>query len=271
MRKNLLLTLALAGLVTALKCPAQEITFTADYVTNSPNYQEDFILRSNGVYVYNHDPARFWRNRDWSKATNGWWVGVYVETNYPWLVDVSGGSPVTNLGVGYLPTPYHKFAKLELLSPEGKAMQPRTNASANLRKWYTGGIRDLTNAPVWASSTNSSLVVKFPETVLAKDYPQYGLGLHDPVGGLGGFWTNDEPTSITLFELGKVYSITNEGNYTLTVQPVLYRLQSYTRTNGATDWLKTNDSEILRRVDLPSVTTKVHLVPNEVANSTRQP
>ena len=61
------------------------------------------------------------------------------------------------------------------------------------------------------------------------------------------------------FELGDLYSITNEGDYTLTVQPVLYKQGNGT---NLTDKFGNKYTDILNRVDLPSVTTKVHLVPN---------
>ena len=69
--------------------------------------------------------------------------------------------------------------------------------------------------------------------------------------------TNRPPANIGLLKLDEVYSITNEGEYTLTVQPVLYK-----QRNQA-------DAAILDRMDLTSVTTKVHLVPN--MNLARQP
>jgi hypothetical protein len=68
------------------------------------------------------------------------------------------------------------------------------------------------------------------------------------VGEIGAA-TNMPPFYVGLLKLDEIYSVTNEGDYTLTVQPVLYKRSN---TNQAT----------LNRVDLPSVTTKVHLVPN---------
>ena len=53
-----------------------------------------------------------------------------------------------------------------------------------------------------------------------------------------------------ILKLDEVYSITTKGDYTLTVQPVLYK-----RRNA--------DATTLDRVDLPAVTTKVHFDPRE--------
>ena len=64
------------------------------------------------------------------------------------------------------------------------------------------------------------------------------------------FSANKGPGRIISFKLGDLYSITNEGDYTLTVQPVLYKQFNHT------------NRDILDRVDLPSVTAKVHLISN---------
>jgi hypothetical protein len=60
--------------------------------------------------------------------------------------------------------------------------------------------------------------------------------------------TNFPPLGINALKLDEVYSITNEGDYTLTVQPVLYK--------------KRIETNLLDRVDLPSVSTKIHLMPS---------
>lgn len=62
--------------------------------------------------------------------------------------------------------------------------------------------------------------------------------------------TNWPPPYLGFFKLDEIYSVMNEGDYTLTVQPVLYKRRA-------------RNSEFLDRVDLPCVTTQVHLVPNE--------
>jgi hypothetical protein len=61
--------------------------------------------------------------------------------------------------------------------------------------------------------------------------------------------TNWPPPYLGFLKLDEIYSVTNEGDYTLTVQPVLYKRRD-------------SNSKFLDRVDLPGVTAKVHLVPN---------
>ncbi len=58
-------------------------------------------------------------------------------------------------------------------------------------------------------------------------------------------------THISLLQLDGMYFVANEGDYTLTVQPVLYKQRNQP------------DAATLDRVDLPSMTTNVHLVPKD--------
>lgn len=261
--------MGLSGLIPTSWCQAQSNlpvhTYSASYASNHP---DDFVQYTNeqypwlrGKYVWNGKTDLFWRDGVWKDMTNGWRVVIYArDKKDTGFVVLSLGTAITNLeGVAIFTAPYNKFAKFELVNPDGKIVQPKPDAGTNLLKYYTEGIELPPNPQPWASPTNGSLVVDYPETILGKDYPQFAP--HDPVGGIE-FWFVTGPEIFSKFELEDIYSITNEGDYTLTVQPVLYRYQYYTRTNGAKDVLRTNNSEILRRVDLPSVTTKVHLVPN---------
>jgi hypothetical protein len=59
----------------------------------------------------------------------------------------------------------------------------------------------------------------------------------------------DRPHILTTFAIGDVYQIEKEADYSLTVFPVIYKFE----TNG----------EYADRIDLPIVTTKIHLVPTE--------
>jgi hypothetical protein len=247
----------MAGLVSCLMCKAQPNrpvqTFPASLATNDP---EDYILRPDGKYIWNTNTDRYWRSGVWKEMTNGWRVRllVFTNTSYPSVIGV--GSLITNSGGGYWEPPYDKFAKFELLDSDGKMMQPKPDAGTNLLKWYTHnpayntnthtwydrGWADQTNVPAWASPTNGSLAVDFPEIASSKDFPYFGR----PIVGAFNF-SRGEPETISTFVLGDLYSITNEGDYTLTVQPVLYK--------------KRMETNILDRVNLPSVTTKVHLKP----------
>ena len=100
--------------------------------------------------------------------------------------------------------------------------------------------------PAWASQTNGALAVDFPETASAEMYPHFKSG---SIAGDFNF-TGGEPMPIIYFYLGDLYSIINEGDYMLTVRPVLYKQFNYT------------NRDILDRIDLPCVSAKVHLVPN---------
>jgi len=248
--------MALAGLIPGLRCLAQSNspvnTFPASYATN---YPEDFILRPDGKSIWNTNTDRFWRHLVWKEMTNGWRVALGVSTNASDRWAVALGSLITNSGGGYLKPPYGKFAKFELLNSDGNIMQPKPNAGTNLLKWYNHDLAHQTNQPAWASPTNGSLEVDFPATASAEEYPHFRSGsIVGDFDFFGGY-----PMPISLFTLGDLYSITNEDDYTLTVQPVLYKQFNHT------------NSDILDRVDLPSVTTKIHLVPNEKLNSTRKP
>jgi hypothetical protein len=189
--------------------------------------------------------------------TNGWRALLYVSTNTSYMSVIAAGSLITNSGPGYLTAPYGKFAKFELLDSDGKVMQPKLDAGTNMLKWYDHDLIYDTNQPAWASPTNGSLAVDFPETTTVKVFP-HGRG-----GGVAGvfiFSTKQGPLPISKFVLGDLYSITNEGDYTLTVQPVLYKFGNGT---NLTDMFGNKYTDILNRVDLPSVATKVHLVPNK--------
>ena len=260
MNGTLLLTMTLAALVSGQTCLAQtnvlarDLRYPAHIATNVPNYQDYFILTTNGDYVRTNDPTIFWRHYIWKEMPNGWRVGLYAQTNRPGYVEVVAGSLVTNSGPGFIGPPYGKFAKLQLVSPDGRIMTPRPDAGTNLltsSNYYWG---DSTNVPAWAALTNCSLTVDFPETALATDYPHYPSGW--VIGGYA--FVKNNVVGICGCKLGDAYSIPKEGDYTLTIQTVLYKS---VETNNRPIPFQTN--VILHRVDLPSFTTKVHLLPNE--------
>jgi len=271
MRKILLLTIFLAGLIFNWMCLAQTDLFTrvirypASIATNLPNYQENFVLTSNGDYIANADPARFWRHCVWEVMSNGWRIGLNApQLNHPGRLDRPGfvdffaGSPGTNSGPGYLVPPFNKFAKFELLSPDGKVMPIKPNAGiTNMTKWgyWINYLADQTNVPFWSSPTNGSVVADFPETASPADFPHVGSG--ELVGNFRFF--SYSSCSIATCQLGDLYSITNEGDYTLTAQAVLYKLDD--AEDRPIYCFQTN--LVLHRVDLPCITTKVHLLPNE--------
>lgn len=253
----------------------------ADNLTNDPNlrvlrqgdYTFTYTHRGTNRYAIYLDPSEFWRGA-WKENTNGWrtQLRVYKETNYEYpregvmnpvstnlMLVVEWGSPVKNSGGGYFMTPNGKFAKIELKDSRSNLISPNPDAGTNLLErtldGYDGGLKLTyeTNLPAWVSPANGSLVAKFPKTISTDVYPYFeysnGYGkIRHQITGETGSVTNRPPFNIGFLKLDEIYSVTNEGDYTLTVQPVLYKMRVGTN--------------LLDRVDLPSVTTKVHLVPN---------
>ncbi len=232
--------------------PAVEIT--GGYAPTQTNGDSVFV-----------DPSEFWCGPG-EEGTNGWRVQlrIYNRTNfalragapYPLttnlMLSVEWGSPVKNSGGGYFLTPNGKFAKFELLDAKGNVLPPTARAGVhalgelrNVNGVPPSGLSFRTN-PAWLSLESGLVVSTFPETISTNVYP---IGDTDQMPGEIWSLTNRLPAYISLLEMDKVYCVTNEGDYTLTVQPVLYKQGDYT------------DASILDRVDLPSVTTKIHLAP----------
>jgi len=236
--------------------PAADVTFPASFITNIPHYQLYYILTSNGEYRHNKDPNFVWKHYIWKEMPNGWRVGIHEVWDRPGSIVLYAGSITTNSGPGYIRPPYCKFSKFQLVDSERNIVQPRPEAGTNLVRYYANTFNDQTNVPPWASPTNRSLTVDFPESASAMDFP------HSHIGDLAGdynFRAQKETVGICMFNLNDLYPIINEGDYTLTVQTVLYKcdepaIYQYTvpyRTNV-----------VLHRFDLPSLTITVHLVPN---------
>jgi hypothetical protein len=240
----------------------------APYVRTMGGYT---VMRgTNGLSIF-VNPSEFW-NGIWKEGPDGWRVQLRVSPPTTWWGFQEGGAyrPATNVilrvewgnalkdsGGGYFLAPNGKFAKFELLDANGKVVPPNPKAGTNLLERLMDRGPELTygpDVPKWVSPKSGSLVANFPRTASTNAYPRLPDGWM--VGEVSSP-TNRPPANIGLLKLDEVYSITNQGEYTLTVQPVLYK-----QRNRA-------DAAILDRVDLPSVTTKVHLVPN--MNLTRQP
>lgn len=252
----------------------------ADGLTNNPtslrivrhgSYTYTFIVTSNRVIYVN--PSEFWPGT-WKEDANGWRVQlcIYPQTNsrfregvaYPvstnLMLSVDWGSAIKNTGGGYYMTPNGKFARFELLDAHGNVVPPNPNAGTNLllRNLKGRGFSSFgdtpqkliykTHLPKWVSPNSGSLVANFPKTISTNVYPHFSSN-----GQMAGeIWsvTNRPPNYISLLKLDEIYSVTNEGDYTLIVQPVLYKCRNA-------------DTTTLDRVDLPGVTTKVHFDPRE--------
>jgi hypothetical protein len=227
-----------------------------------------------------------YRGRRWDQKhvwhTNmveNWW-GVWVEdTNTGWRVNlcpaklekinavdigviVKIGSVVTNSWAGLLPSPDGKYAKFELMDVNGKAVSPKRGAALNLYQMHYGGHEESELARLFMnlhspSGSDAAVERNYPDNLSDLEYPR----LNYNAGGLKngsffpfvGFVSNGPPCQVGYIKFSDIFPIEKEGDYTLTVQPVLFRMHY----DGGTF------QGYLDRVDLPCVTTKVHLLPSK--------
>jgi hypothetical protein len=212
------------------------------------------------------DPPEFWSGT-WKEGANGWRVQlrVYYNTNFflrngvgfpvstNLMLSVEWGSPTKDSGGGYFLAPNGKFARFELMDANGNVVPPNPTAGrgalgkwGNINKYPGGGLSyETVDPPDWLSLESGSLVASFPTTISTNVYPHFpDTG---QMAGEIGASTNRPPFLLAFLKLDQIYSITNKGEYTLVVQPVLYRKQGVT-----------ND-EVLERVDMPCVTIKLNL------------
>ena len=185
--------------------------------------------------VWNTNTAQFWDGA-WAENTNGWRVelGFHFANTPDVHVVISVGSLVRNSDDGtgaYVMPRWDTCAKFELKSPDGKVLKPNPGSLPE---------------------------VALPSRMPVKLFPITQLGFHE-----GEIWfvTNGPPCPIASYALNWSYAITNEGDYTLTVRPVLYQNRTGKKIEITKDFRETN-TNYFDRVDLPSVTTKVHLVPS---------
>jgi hypothetical protein len=159
----------------------------------------------------------------WSAETNGFRTGV-------WWYPNSGNSKVdiwimssNRSGKDYVYPPSGKLPKLELLYTNGVLVQP---------------IKD-------------KMDDELPKRISVKDLPT--VGPDGPFNGHGlryrYFFINNgaPPDLLTSFSVSDVYRIKKEADYKLTVCPVIYKFET--------------NYQYADRIDLPSVTTKIHLKP----------
>lgn len=198
-----------------------------------------------------HPPVeQFWRGA-WVEDTNGWRVQLVFTKDSGGRLAVQWGSVVKNSRDGYLRTPNGKFAKFELLDFKGNIVPLKPTAGTNLLAGIYGQLIYPTNLPAWAAPSGGSLEADFPKIISTNVYPRFPGKFSDRT--VAGDILESRllpPENINVLILDDLYSITNEGDYTLTVCPVLYKQYNHA------------DSAILDRVDLPCVTTKIHLIPN---------
>ena len=153
----------------------------------------------------------------WSGETNGLRTGIGHEPDSAvrqiYILVLSS----TNAGLDYVHAPSGKPPRLELRNASGVIIPPLTGR------------------------TDGNL----PEVIASSDLPTHaGNG-----PGYYYFLVGTSPNGLTQFDIGDVFRIQSEGDYTLTALPVLYKFEK--------------DGHHVHRVDLPSVTTKLHLVPSQ--------
>jgi hypothetical protein len=190
----------------------------------------------------------------WTENANGWRVNLrFYDTNTPNMaMTVHVGSMVTNSGAGLLPTPDGKYAKFELLDSNGIAVPTKKGAALKLYHEENAVIAKFQNDLVNnhpPSTDDTSVKESYPATMSDLEYPRWKNGAFLQ---FAGFVSNGPPCHIGYIKFNDIFSIKAEGHYTLTVQPVLFRMHY----EGGTF------QGYLERVDLPPVTTKVHLAPN---------
>lgn len=200
-----------------------------------------FGLYSNnldGKPIWNTNTDQFWRGA-WKEDTNGWRVEInFLYTNTPDIVlAVSIGSVVTNSDDGtgdYFQPPTGELAEFKLLSPDGTIVAPVNPYTSFDHDW--------------------------PKRIPVKLYPGIKVG---PLAGEFWFLTNGPPFCVADYNLSHYYPVTNEGDYTVIVRPVLY----HNLTGGKIDVSGGNfhqtNTNYFDRVDFPEVSAKVHLVPNK--------
>jgi hypothetical protein len=97
------------------------------------------------------------------------------------------------------------------------------------------------------SEDDTSVERDYPDTISDLEYTRWKNG---SFLCFAGFVSNGPPCSIGFIKFNDIFSIEKEGDYTFIVRPVLYRMHY----DGGTF------QGYLDRIDLPNITTKVHLM-----------
>ena len=204
-------------------------------------------------HYWNTNVAFNWRGI-WAEDSNSWRVLLKThKTNSPDIcMTVHVGSISVNSGSGLLPAPDGKYAELKLLDLDGKIVSARKGAAEQLYEEKNAVMAQAEKERVNVhppSADDSSIERHYPDTISDLEYPRWERGTFL---NFAGFVSNGPPCQIGIIKFNSIFSIEMESDYTLIVQPVLFRMHY----DGGTF------QGYLDRVDLPSVTTKIHLVPN---------
>jgi len=207
-----------------------------------------------GRHFWDTNVEHNWSGGLWVEAPKtSWRVSVSIaDSNMPSAAAlIKVGSVVVNSGPGLLPAPDGKFAKLELYDARGKPVPARLGSARKLY-WMenAGGFGyEKINLPPKPSWWDSSVEEVFPDTISDLEYSR---GQDGSFSSAIGFASNGPPCQIGFVRFNDIFAIKDAGDYSFTVQPVLYRMHC----DGGTY------RGYLNRIDLPSITTEIHLVPN---------
>jgi hypothetical protein len=200
----------------------------------------EYIFGPHGEMVWNTNVEQYWHGI-WKEDTNHWRVELNFEkTNTPEaIVEVVIGSVVKNStsndGPAYFTTPDGKFSKFELTDINGIVVPPKQGKLLE---------RD------------------FPRQISVAEYQRDRGGR---ILGRFFFSANGQPFALGRYRLNDVFSTTNEGDYTLTVQPVLYKdwnlLNEGVSRDGSIITVADSNTNVFERMDFPSVSAKIHLLP----------
>ena len=165
------------------------------------------------------------------------WPGTWIEDTNGWRVqlyiwDTNTPNPWVSVSVGSV----------------------RTNSGAG---WYRPPhgelgaleLRDPKGA-LLPQKAGAEVQTNLPETVPVEKWPRW----HGNGGLMGviGFKSSSPPDQLKQFRLGDVYSIQTQGVHSLLVKAAVYHMD----TNGM----------VLKRMELPAVSTKITLVPQRRNN-----
>ena len=237
-------SLITSGCALAVQCSLMTVeaqptnTGAVRHVNHAPTLPGAYLDGPNGELLW--DTNDYWKGA-WACGSNGWGVELsFYKTNTPNVeVTVSVGRRATAPGgrKDCISTPDGKFETFELFAPDGTLVQLRQGMS--LQRDYPS------NMPI--SEYPPGLTVQWP-------------GDSDKVVDFG-IITNGPLPIVGEFRLNSYYTITNDGEYTIRVRPVVYEdVNDLFESCSETDE-KVAGTNVFERVELPTVSAKVYLAP----------
>ena len=271
------LFLCISSVAQTTNKPIKPVETDPHWLANEPGY---YLIGRNGEHINLTNMPDMWCGI-WVEDNNGWRVQLTFFTDKKTFQDsetflrVELGSIGRQVNNDYYLTPNGKFAQFKLLDSRGHIVSPKSNAGTNLlRSMQAIPLIYDKKAPKWALPIAGSLEANFPMTISTNMYPltpntmsyishqengsdiemhpsMDSTNLHRFKGDINGLcWNLKGAGNLGYLNLNGIYAITKEDDYTIIVQPVIY-----TKSN-------TTNPAILDRVDLPTVTTKIHLLPS---------